>query len=158
MQDNQGEYVVKNSSQVATWFQPEGLWLDYSIFVIRVDTSIGKWHKVVVNNETGKTLWTKAEPIKQLVKWPAFLLKETTAIEKHPDFDLEVKTAPSDKSKTIKEVEAVDCFEVLEIKGSWMRIKTNETLECSESKKPIKSGWIKWKQNNRLTVGYGLTC
>ncbi|ANE52320.1 hypothetical protein [Flavisolibacter tropicus] len=158
IQDKQGEYLIKNSTQVASWFQPEGLWLDYSIFIIRLDTSIGKWHKVVVNNESGRTMWTKSEPIKQVVKWPAFLLKETTAIEKLTEFNLDVKLAPSDGAKTIKKMEQADCFEVLEIKGEWMRVRTNETLECNESKRPIKSGWIRWRYNNRMTIGYGLTC
>ncbi len=143
---------------MTTWFKPEGLWLDYSIFVIRVDTVIGKWFKVFVNNEKGTTLWTLTDPVKKFVKWQTFLVKETTAINKHPEFNIEIKVSPSENSSSIKKIEKTDCFEALEIKGDWLRIRTNSTLDCNESKKTIKSGWIRWRQNNRLTINYGLTC
>jgi len=42
--DKGGEFIIKNSSHVRSWFNPEGLWLDYGIFIIRVDTVIGKWY------------------------------------------------------------------------------------------------------------------
>lgn len=155
--DKQGEFTLKNNSQ-ASWFNPEGLWLDYSIFVIRVDTVVGKWYRIFTNNDKRTILWTKADATKKFVKWETFLVKETTAINKHQDFNLEIKTSPSDKAATIKKIEKADCFEAIEVKGDWLRIKTNETLECNESKKTIKSGWIKWRRNNRLTIYYGLTC
>ncbi len=153
-----GEYDIRNKFEIEKWFQPEALDLDYSIFVIRVDTTIGKWHKVFVHNERGVSLWTKAEKIKHFKSWERFLLEETTAIEKHPHFQLPVKQAPSEQSGTIKQMEIEDCFEAVEIKGDWMRIKTNENLDCNQSKKPVKSGWIRWKRNNRLLIEYGLTC
>lgn len=152
------EYTLQNNSQVTTWFKPEGLWLDYSIFVIRVDTIVGKWYRVYIDNNKGTTLWTKADPTKKCVKWQTFLVKESTAINKSPDFSIDIKTSPSDSSTTIKRIEKTDCFEALEIKGDWLRIRTNTKLDCNESKKTIKSGWIKWRQNNRLTISYGLTC
>ena len=83
--------------------------------------------------------------------------KETTAIDKG-FANLDIKVEPSDKAKTIKKIETKDCFEALEIKGDWMKVRTNEKLDCNESKKPIKIGWIKWKDNNRLTINFFLTC
>jgi hypothetical protein len=156
--DKHGEHFLKNQEQVLTWFKPEGFWLDYSIFVIRVDTIAGKWYRVYINNDKGLTMWTKADAVKKFVQWSTFLIRETTAIDKIPDFELDIKVAPDVKAKTIKRMETTDCFEALEIKGDWLRIKTNETLDCNESKKTIKSGWIKWRIKNRLTIGYGLTC
>ena len=76
-------------------------------------------------NENGTTLWTKAESFKKFVKWQTFLVKETTAIDKLSDFELEIKSAPSDKATTIKKFEKTDCFDAIEIKGDWLRIKTN---------------------------------
>jgi hypothetical protein len=156
--DKEGEFIIKNHVLVSSWFKPEGLWLTYSIFVIRVDTIAGKWFRVFINNDKGTTLWTKDDPTKKFVKWQTFLVKETTTIDKNPDFSMEIKSSPSDSSATIKRIEKTDCFEALEIKGDWMRIRTNTTLDCNESKRIIKSGWIKWRQNNRLTLNYGMTC
>ena len=155
--DEEGEYIIRNRKLVDMWFMPEQIELDYDIFIMRVDTVIGKWYKVIVNAETAQTLWTRFDPVKKYVKWSTFLLKETTAIEKG-FASLDIKTEPSQTAKTIKKIETKDCFEVLEIRGDWMKIKTNTKLDCNESNQPIKSGWIKWRQNNRLTIGYGLTC
>lgn len=154
----EGEYNLKNNSQVTTWFKPESLWLDYSIFVIRVDTIVGKWYRVYIDNNKGTTLWTKTDPTKKFVKWQTFLVNETTFIDKNPDFNIEIKNSPSDDSPTIKMIEKTDCFEAIEIKGDWLRVRTNTIIDCNESKKTIKSGWIKWRKNNRLTINYGLTC
>lgn len=155
--DKDGEFIIKNRKQVDDWFSPEQLSLEYDIFIIRVDTSIGKWYKVIMNAEKNTALWTKAEPFKKFIKWPTFLLNETTAIEKG-FMNLDIKTAPSETSKTIKKIETKDCFEVLEIKGDWMRIRTNTKLDCNESNKPVKSGWLKWRDKKRLTISFGLTC
>ena len=155
--DKEGEYIIKNQKKANAWFMPEQISLEYDIFIIRVDTVIGKWYRVVTNTEKATMLWTKVDPVKKFIKWPTFLLKETTAIEKG-FADLEIKAEPSEKARTIKKIEVKDCFEVLEIKGDWMKIRTNTILDCNESQKPIKSGWIKWRQNNRLTIAFGLTC
>jgi len=155
--DKEGEYIFKNQKQLESWFLPEQLSLDYDIFIIRVDTIIGKWYRVVTNSEKPTFMWTKSSAEKKFIRWEPFLLKETTAIEKG-FADIEVRTGPSSNAKLIKTMELKDCFEVLEIRGDWMKIRTNTTLECSESNRPIKEGWIKWRDKGRLTIGYGLTC
>lgn len=157
VKDQEGNYSIKNEKEVFKWFLPEQISFDYDIFMIRVDTVSGKWYKVIVNNDNGKTFWTKADNIKKLVKWPEFLLKETTSIDKG-FANLDIKTSPSEKSARLKKIEREDCFEALEIKGDWMKIRTNQTLDCNGSKKPVRSGWIKWKLKNRLAIGYGLSC
>ena len=155
--DKEGEFIIKNAKQVDTWFMPEQISLEYDIFIIRVDTVIGKWYKVFVNTENATTLWTKVESVKKFVRWSTFLLKETTAIEKG-DYNVDIKTQPSDTAKTIKKFEIKDCFEVLEIRGDWMKVRTNTKLDCSQSNRPMKSGWLKWRDKNRLTISFGLTC
>ena len=155
--DKEGEFIIKNSKQVDTWFMPEQISLEYDIFIIRVDTIIGKWYKVVTNTESAATFWTKVEPVKKFVKWSTFLFKETTAIE-IGFANLDIKIEPFETAKTIKKMETKDCFEVLEIKGDWMKIKTNTKLDCNQSNKPIKLGWIKWRDKNRLKITFGLTC
>ena len=155
--DKEGEFIVKNSKQVDTWFIPEQISLEYELFIIRVDTAIGKWYRVVTNTENGATFWTKVEPVKKFVRWSTFLLKETTAIEKG-FANLDIKIQPFKTAKTIRKIEKKDCFEVLEITGDWMKIRTNTKLDCNLSNKPIKFGWIKWRDKNRLTISYGLTC
>ena len=151
-----GEYAIENQAEAATWFKPEQLFFEYDIFLIRVDTTTGEWYKVIINAETGATLWTKAATEKHFIKWPTFLLKEISSVDKG-DFNLPIKTAANEKAATIKKMESSDCFKVLEVKGDWIKIKTNTEMECSESKHPVTSGWIRWRQHNRVTIGYSLT-
>lgn len=149
------EYSIENQDSNA-WFKPEQLFFEYDIFLMRVDTLAGNWYKIQVNSATGATLWTKADTAKKFINWKTFLLNEISAVDKG-DYNLDIKTTPSDKAPTIKKIETTDCFQVLEIKGDWMKIKTNKEMECSESKKQVTSGWIRWRQNNRLTINYSLT-
>jgi hypothetical protein len=151
------EFKIKNSNQVMTWFQPEALHLDYDIFILRVDTIIGKWYKVVTNTDKAIIMWTKADSFKKYFKWSTFLTKEVTNITKNKT-ELEIKTEPKENSKTIKKIEKSDCFEVLDVKGDWIKIRTHTILECSDSKHPVKSGWLRWKDKNKLTIAFGLTC
>jgi len=154
--DTSGEVVITDREEVDKWFKPEQLFLEYDIFMMRVDVVSGKWIQVYTDNERGITMWTRVDPNFEFIPWEKFLLKEISAIDKHPSFSLNIKISPADNSKTIRKIEPTDCFEVLEIKGSWMHIKTNLRSECNESKKIIKSGWIKWKQDGKLTINYSL--
>jgi hypothetical protein len=149
------EYSIENQDS-NDWFKPEQLFFEYDIFLVRVDTVAGNWYKIQVNAATGATLWTRADAAKKFIPWKTFLLKEISSVDKG-DYNLDIKAAPSDKATNIKKIETIDCFQVLEIKGDWMKIKTNKEMECSESKKPVSSGWIRWRQNNRLTINYSLT-
>ena len=71
--------------------------------------------------------------------------------------NLGIKQTDNENSKTLKKMENEDCFEVLEAKGDWLKIRTHSVLDCSTSKRSIKSGWIKWQKDNKLTIQFGLT-
>ena len=152
-----GNFEIKNQKEVSNWFSPEQIHLDYSIFVIRVDTVIGKWYKVVINNKQATTMWTKTNSNLKYNNWTTFFKKQVTSIQKDNE-SIDIKVEPNESSKTIKKIESADCFEVLDVKGDWLKVRTHTILECSESKKPIRSGWLKWKNKNKLTINFGLGC
>ena len=152
-----GNFEIKNQKEVSNWFSPEQIHLDYSIFVIRVDTVIGKWYKVVINNKQATTMWTKTNSNLKYNNWTTFFKKQVTSIQKDNE-SIDIKVEPNESSKTIKKIESADCFEVLDVKGDWLKVRTHTILECSESKKPIRSGWLKWKNKNKLTINFGLSC
>lgn len=88
--------------------------------------------------------------------WEKFLIENTTAID--PLQSTEIKAEPNPTSATIRKSTKEDCFEAIEIKGDWMRVRTNETLDCSEHPTPIPSGWIRWRLADQLLIKYYLTC
>ena len=157
LKDKQEELVLKNA-KLNAWLAPEGLWLDYYIFIFRCTKKRGKWCEVYVNNDRKIKYWIELHPGLQYQNWRTFLLTQSTSVVKRDEYNLEVKESPNDTSKRIKMMEKGDCFIILELKGDWIKVKTNDVLECSESRHPVKSGWIRWKKNNRLLIEYGLAC
>lgn len=140
----------------AKWLKPESVWLDYSIFIFRYTNIEGNWIEVVVNNETMNKKWIQKSGTLNVKSWEKFLVENTTAIE--PLIPTDIKAEPDADSKTIRKSTKEDCFEAVEVKGDWIRLRTNETLECNEHPTPIKSGWIKWREANKLMINFFLTC
>jgi hypothetical protein len=150
-----GEFSIKNKTETLKWFKPEQLYIDYDILILRVDTIIGGWTKVYVNNEKQTILWTKIGLSNKYLTWNNFFKTQVSNITKGTK-EVLIKVTNTDNSKTIKKMEKEDCFEILEVKGNWIRIKTHSVLECSTSKKPIKIGWLQWRKNNVLQIEFGL--
>src|SRR5947207_5439910 len=84
------EFTIDNQTEADTWFKPEQLFFEYDIFLIRVDSVVGNWFKVVVNSATGEILWTKADAAKKFIKWQTFLVKGLSSVDKG-DFNLDIK-------------------------------------------------------------------
>jgi hypothetical protein len=140
----------------AKWLKPESVWLDYSIFIFRYTNIEGNWIEVVVNNETMNKKWIQKNETLNVKSWEKFPVENTTAIE--PLIPTDIKAEPDANSKTIRKSTNEDCFEAVEVKGDWIRLRTNETLECNEHPTPINSGWIKWRQADELAIIFFLTC
>jgi hypothetical protein len=152
------DMILQDYKKTMDWFKPENIWPGNSILQMRVLQVKGQWYQVMVNNHTGATLWIKASSGQTFRSWPDFLQHRVTWIGKHKDYTPAIKATPSEQSQTLKKIESTDCFEVLEVKGDWIRIRTHTQLECNESKQTIPSGWIRWRQDNHLTIDYGLSC
>lgn len=153
--EKNGEIAIKENDY-QKWLKPESIWLDYSIFIFRYTNFQDNWIEIIVNNDSMNKMWIRKTETLSVKTWQTFLVQSTTAVE--PLASTEIKLEPSVSSMTIRSSTKEDCFEAIEIKGDWIRIKTNEKLDCNEHPSPIKSGWIKWRQNNKLTIEFFLTC
>lgn len=69
-----------------------------------------------------------------------------------------IRTEPDERSQEI-EYHGTDCFVVKSMKGEWIEIAT--PAYCDEdltgSTTPIKSGWIKWRDGDKLIIEYFTT-
>ena len=153
--EKNGEIAIKENDY-QKWLKPESIWLDYSIFIFRYTNFQDNWIEIIVNNDSMNKMWIRKTETLSVKTWQTFLVQSTTAVE--PLASTEIKLEPSVSSMTIRSSTKEDCFEAIEIKGDWIRIRTNEKLDCNEHPSPIKSGWIKWRQNNKLTIEFFLTC
>jgi hypothetical protein len=153
--DQEGEKSLQ-AEQPLDWLKPEGLSLDYSIFTFRYLQVEKEWVEVIINDETDDKKWLKRKAGLEVVRWEDFLVEYTTAIE--PLFPAAIKAALGEQAATLRKSSKEDCFEAVEVRGQWLRIRTNTVLECSEHDEPVADGWIRWRDDQRLLIEYFLTC
>lgn len=148
---------IRDLDKHKEWLKPETLWLDYSSFVFRCLSVKGNWLEVIINNENGSTLWIKKSDFTTIKDWETYL-KEMFGVSRMSDERQKIRTSPSDNSDEIK-YQGQDCFQVKSMKGDWIEIFTPDYCdeEYTDSKTKIKSGWIKWRQKNRLIINYFTT-
>lgn len=150
-------YNIKDLKKQQEWLKPEILWLDYSAFSLRSLTRSDKWFKVIVNNQTGQTYWLKNTELTEFKDWEEYL-KNMFGVARLPDFQQKIRANPTENSEEIK-YEGTDCFVVKSMKGDWIEISTPDYCDenYTDSKTPLKLGWIKWRQGKNLIIEYFTT-
>ena len=148
---------IRDLDKQKEWLNPEILWLDYSQFVFRCLKVQDSWLKVMVNNETEETFWLKKSSLTTFSDWENYL-KEMFGVARLPDQQQKIRRLPTDNSEEIIYY-GQDCFQVKSMKGDWIEIFTADYCDESytDSKIKIKSGWIKWRQGNKLLIDYFAT-
>lgn len=148
---------IRDLDKHRAWLNPEVLSLDYSQFVFRCLTIEDYWLKVMVNNETGESLWLKKNELTTFSDWEGYL-KGMFGVARLPNQQQKIKSLPTEHSEEII-YQGQDCFQVKSMKGDWIEIFTADYCDetYTDSKTKIKSGWIKWRQGNRLLIEYFTT-
>ncbi|NRS90367.1 hypothetical protein HNQ02_003307 [Flavobacterium sp. 7E] len=148
---------IRDLDQQKEWLKPEILWLDYSKFVFRCVRIEDNWLKVIVNNETEETLWLEKSELTTFIDWENYL-KNMFGVARLSDQKQKIRSLPTDDSEEII-YQGNDCFQVKAMKGDWIQIFTAEYCDANytDSKTKIKSGWIKWRQGNKLLIEYFTT-
>jgi len=143
---------IKNLETERTWLKPEVLWLDYSQFNFRCKATTADWLELIVSNENGMTLWVRRTKATKYLTWEEYL-KDMFGVDRLESYKQKIRKLPSDTADEIK-YEGRDCFEVKSLKGDWIEI--NSTDHCDEgiSKTKIDSGWIRWRDGEKLLIVY----
>jgi hypothetical protein len=151
---NTGSWNIKDLEKQKEWLQPEILWLDYFDFTFRCLSQTDKWYELIVNNESQKVFWLKKTNSTQFNNWEEYLI-DMFGVERNADFPQQIRTKPTDNSLEVQ-YQGTDCFEVKSMKGDWIEISTPDYCDedYTDSKTPIKSGWIKWRTGNKLLINY----
>lgn len=155
--NDQNSWNLRDLDKHKEWLKPEVFWLDYSSFVFRCLTVKNNWLKVIVNNETEETLWLKKSDLATFKDWESYL-KEMFGVTRLLDQQQKIRSLPFDESGEIS-YQGQDCFQVKSMKEDWIEIFTADYCDESytDSKTKIKSGWIKWRQGNKLLINYFIT-
>jgi len=144
---------IKNLDEQKKWLMPEVLWLDYDYFIFRCLKEDNGYYNVIVNNQTGKSYWIKKSAATVFSTYENYL-KEMFGVGRLTA--MPIKESPTEASATIK-YSGTDCFRVRQMKGDWIEIFTADYCDEDSGKPKIKSGWIQWKQGNKLLIEYYLT-
>ncbi len=139
------------------WLKPEMMWLDYHVLNFRVLADSGRWFKVIVNNENGLAFWIKKTAKTRFKSWETYL-KGMFSIARIPDYPQKIRTKPDEQSPEIAYT-GTDCFIVKSVQGDWVEIATPDYCDNSYtgSTTRIRSGWIRWRDGNRLIIEYFFT-
>jgi len=151
--DAMSGFTVKGSDY-GSWLNPEYFDLEYVNVIFRYDRIEDGWTRVIYDNGSAATGWISPETPLSAHSWSDFFTNVTTSVS--PIGTADIKAGPDDNAKTIRESSSQDCFEAVEVAGDWLKIRTNQTLECNEHPNPIESGYIRWRDGNNLLVKYGL--
>ena len=147
--------TFKDREEVSRWLRPEVIWLDHYELIFRCKSSNEDWYEVIANNENGHTLWIRKDKTTSFSTWEEFLKSMYTVVRIHYRKQ-KIRAHPSDKSSELK-YEGGDCFRVKSLNGDWIEIYTPTNICRPDLKTEIKSGWIKWKDGNRMMVDYYTT-
>lgn len=143
---------IKNLDLHKEWLQPETLWLDYYQFNFRVKSKYENCYEVYVSDN--RTMWIENKEFIEFLSWEDYLIRMFAVTRTNPK-EQKILENPDLKATEIPYSDE-DCFNVRKMSGNWIEIFTpNHCLE--EIKNPIKAGWIKWKEGNKLLINYFLT-
>jgi hypothetical protein len=148
---------IKDLEKQKEWLNPEVLWLDYFAFTFRCLIETDNWFEIIVNDESGKTYWLRKTETTKFKNWEEYL-KDMFGIARLSSVPQKIRAEPTENSQEIK-YQGMDCFVVTSMKGDWIEITTPDYCDenFTDSKTPLKSGWIKWRQGNKLIIEYFTT-
>ena len=147
---------IKNLEIEKAWLNPEIIWLDYSQFNFRCKSTTTDWLELIVNNEPGLTLWIKRTKATTYLTWEQYL-KDASQVDRLKETKQKIRKRPNDNADEIK-YERQDCFQVKSMQGDWIEIFTPDTCDEVDEKSKVKSGWIKWRDGDRLLIEYYTSC
>jgi hypothetical protein len=103
--------------------------------------------EVVVNRETGQTRWVDRQAV-EFFEWPDFLLKAVAVEALDPEAN-PIRSGP-DESTPILSSAPADLRPVA-VRGSWLQVSTAGLAD-----RIVPTGWIRWRDGDRLLVSYSL--
>jgi hypothetical protein len=144
-----GEHFVDITS-APPWFVPAHLKLDYGLLLLKVITLSRNWMEVEVNSIDGTTRWVDRNEL-TFVTWPEFISTVNTVeiidTETNP-----VRLKPLDHAAILAEG-ANALLVPLAVRGDWLMVSTDGLAD-----RIVPTGWIRWRDGERLLVRYNLLC
>lgn len=144
-----GEHFIDITS-APPWFVPAHLKLDYGLLLLKVVTLSRNWAEVEVNSIDGTTRWVDRGEL-HFETWSEFIINvnsvEIIDTETNP-----VRLKPLDHAAILAEG-ANALLVPLAVRGDWLMVSTDGLAD-----RIVPTGWIRWRDGERLLVRYNLLC
>jgi len=144
---NRLEYGGYDISYAPPWLHPEHLKLDYELLYFKVLSEGKDFLQIEVNRENGRTAWVDKNK-GQLSYWPHFLLKvHSVSLSEHLKYN--VYHRPFEYADKVKLDYTI--LRPIIIEDEWLKVEL-----VDEGYTIVGSGWIKWRDQERILVQYSL--
>jgi hypothetical protein len=87
--------------------------------------------------------------------WEEYL-KGMFSVDRLMEYKQKIRKGPSDTAEEIK-YEGRDCFKVMSLSDDWIEIFSTDYCDEGKNKDKIRSGWIKWRDGDKLLIDYHTT-
>lgn len=124
--------------------KPDSHKLDYYIFNLAVKNRRNGWLEILVDDQSNETLWLQENKTVKFKDWLQDM-KTSFAIGRLYKENNPLHTK-SDATAEIVNFDGDDSFNVIEMKGDWIKVNS-KNLPSETTKKPV-FGWIRWRDKN----------
>ncbi|MGB4848214.1 MAG: hypothetical protein WBP41_09875 [Saprospiraceae bacterium] len=148
---------IVDLDQQREWLRPESLVPESFSFILRCLSETNDWFEIIVNDDTGLTMWLRKSDSSVFMTWETYL-QGMYGVSRRSERIQKIRISPNEHSKEIKYT-GQDCFQVNSMDGDWIEIFTAPYCDEDEleNNPGIESGWIRWKEGNNLLIDYTLT-
>ena len=140
---NQATKSISHRVEGGEQFRPATLHLDYDLWELSVKNKQEGWLKVVVDEQTGKTLWVRERRPVKFVGWLS-KMRGAFSIERTRPKANPLRTVPGAKAREVK-LAGRDCFKADRMRGDWIRVVQQD--HCDGASRWSASGWIRWRDD-----------
>ncbi|HQV38146.1 MAG TPA: hypothetical protein PLS92_02570 [Flavobacteriales bacterium] len=132
------------------WFVPAHMKLDYGLLLLKVITLSRNWVEVEVNTFDGATRWVDRQEL-GIALWPEFISTVNSVEIIDPETN-PIRIKPLDHASIMADG-ADALLKPLAVQGDWLMVDTSGLAD-----RIAPTGWIRWRDGERLLVRYNLLC
>jgi hypothetical protein len=135
------------------WLEPEFLQPEKMILTLRVMERKTNWWYVMVNNRTRDCYWVHISEGTWFRPW----LEEIRAAGTVARLDRNQNPIRKSQGSNLIlpwDQNFKDCFHPVSCLGVWVELETNDA--CADGATKIKSGWVRWRDEDGLLITYTL--
>jgi len=134
---------INHRVQGAEHFRPATLHLDYHLFELSVKTRRQGWLKVVVDEQTARTLWMREGRDVRFVDWLSKMRSAFVVVRTNEKVN-QLRAEPLVNSRIVR-LAGTDCFKVERMQGNWIRVVQQDL--CDDTSGAPVRGWVRWRDN-----------